>query len=313
MPPLSTPQDVIQAFGVAGLPGYFDVTPYIDAAGFSAKRPYPAGSPPALVIAGNGAPFNTCLIRIVVEPPKTPNGVSRVDGGAELYARCQERHRFGRHNFGDPDCPTQATFYQFRSAPRPQHVELTAEFFYDCADGRFYGPQGQLTGQQILNLLYNAHCATLGRRARVKAWSSRVWRNTVRWLVWRGQDICLWLLEHGYDIKPKEDKGSPLGAPFRRYKWTDFVRSSDEKGTHFFGFQSSKRSLFSNLIVLVFIVAIVYWLLPHAGILRAVYRNTPLSTAFLVFAFLMVDQLVPRLLQGIVWGLCRLRLKDLFF
>ncbi len=308
-----TPQNVIQAFGVAAFPEYFDITPYIDSAGFSVKRPYPAASPPALVVTGNGAPYNTCIIGIAVEAPQTPNGLSRVYGAADLYERCQERHRSSRHNFTDPDCPTEATFYRFKSAPRPQAVQLTAEFFYDCADGRFYGPQGQLTGQQILDLLYNAHRATLGRRARVKAWCSRRWRNTVRRLVWGGQDVCLWLLQHGYDIEPREDNGSPFAAPFRVYKWSDFVRRSDEKGTHFFGFQSSKRSLFSNLIVLVFIVAIVYWLLPHAGILRAVYRNTPLSTAFLVFAFLMVDQLVPRLLQGIVWGLCRLRLKDLFF
>jgi hypothetical protein len=41
MPIPNTPQDVIQAFGVAGLQGYFDVTPYIDAAGFTGKRHYP--------------------------------------------------------------------------------------------------------------------------------------------------------------------------------------------------------------------------------------------------------------------------------
>jgi len=236
-----------------------------------------------------------------------------VYGAADLYERCQERHRHSRHNFANPDCPTEATFYRFKSAPRPQPVQLTAEFFYDYADGRFYGPQGQLAGAKILDLLYNAHRATLGRRARLKAWCSRQWRNMVRRLVWRGQDVCLWLLEHGYDIKAKEEKGSPFAAPFRTYKWTDFVRSSDEEGTHFFGFSSSKRSLFSNLIVLAITVMMAYWLLPHTGLLRTVYMNTPLSTVALTFAFLLLDQLVPRLLQGIVWGLCRLRLEALFF
>jgi len=121
-----------------------------------------------------------------------------------------------------------------------------------------------------MGMLYNAHCATLGRRARMKAWCSRKWRNTVRRLVWRGQDWSLWLLEHGYDIQPKEEKGSPFAAPFRVYNWADFVRGSDEKGAHFFGFQSSKRSLSSNLIVLLVMVAMAYWLLPHAKLLRVV-------------------------------------------
>jgi len=86
-----------------------------------------------------------------------------------------------------------------------------------------------------------------------------------------------------------------------------------EKGTHFFGFHSSKRSLFSNLIVLTLAVSGAYWLLPHTGLLRSIYMNTPLSTVALIFAFLLADQLVPRLLQGVVWILCRLRLKALFF
>jgi hypothetical protein len=84
-------------------------------------------------------------------------------------------------------------------------------------------------------------------------------------------------------------------------------------GSHFFGFQSSKRSLFSNMIVLCLIIVGAYWLLPHAGLLRAIYGNTVLSTVVVVFVFLVVDQLLPRALEGIVWTLCRLRLRALFF
>src|SRR5882724_5469679 len=108
MPILNTPQAVIQAFGVGGLPEYFDVTPYIDSAGFSAKRLYPADSPPAHVVTGSGAPYITCIVGIVVEAPKALNGLSPLHGGAELYERCQERHRASRHNFSDPDCPMEA-------------------------------------------------------------------------------------------------------------------------------------------------------------------------------------------------------------
>jgi hypothetical protein len=181
------------------------------------------------------------------------------------------------------------------------------DFFYDCAEGRFYGPQGEVTGAQILEETYALHCSTLGLVARSKAWLRGIRRNAARRIVWRGQDGCLWLLEHGYDVKPKQMKGSPFAQPFRIYKRSDFVRSSDEKGSHFFGFQSSKRSLFSNLVILVAAVACAYIWLPQAEALRFIYRNTPLSTVALVFVFLMADQVVPLLLIVTVCGLSRLR------
>jgi len=313
MPALKTSQEVIQATGVAGLADYYDVIPLLDAAGFTVKRRYPLSSAPAQVVKPNGAPACACVIAIAVEPPQNPNGVSRVGGEAWLYEDCQEDHRLRRHNFGNPNCPTEATYYAFQAAAKPQEVHLAAGVLYDCAASTFHGANGPFTGQQILDSLYDAHLATLQRGGRLRLYLARAWRHLVRWGVWRGQDACLRLLEYGYDVKATPQQGSPFSAPFRIYKWKDFVRSSDMTGSHFFGFQSSKRSLFSNMIVLCLIIVGAYWLLPHAGLLRAIYGNTVLSTVVVVFVFLVVDQLLPRALEGIVWTLCRLRLRALFF
>ena len=311
MTALNTLQSVIQVFGGASFPDYYyDVVPYIDgAAGFSVKRRYAAGSPPAQVVTGRGDPYAVCMTRVVVDAPKTVSGMSRVRADASLFERCQERHRSDEHDFSHPDCPTETTFYPFKHISRPQGVALAGEVFYDCADDRFYGPSGQLTGQQIIDDLYRTHCGTLGFIARLKRSTSRAWRELIHHFVWRGQDIALWLLESGYDIKPKEYKGTPLGKPFRVYGWDEFLRSSDEKSSHFFGFESSKRSLFSNLIVLMLALIFGYWFLPNSGFWRAIYKNTVLSTVAVVFVFLAADQLVPRALQGVVWALCRLRTR----
>ena len=77
--------------------------------------------------------------------------------------------------------------------------------------------------------------------------------------------------------------------------------------SHFFGFQTSRRSLFTNLAVVVAVGLLLYWAVPRSGLLRAVYNNTALTTAALVFAFLLADALGPWLLIRVVCALSRIR------
>src|SRR5947199_7646802 len=94
MPPLNTPQEVIQAAGLVGVPQYFNVHPLIDAAGFVTQRLYPPDSPAAQVVTPQGQQVNRCLLVLVVEPPKNPNGISRVGGEARFHESCRDRQLF---------------------------------------------------------------------------------------------------------------------------------------------------------------------------------------------------------------------------
>jgi hypothetical protein len=119
----------------------------------------------------------------------------------------------------------------------------------------------------------------------------------------------MWLLRNGYDIvlEPEGDR-----FPLHEYDFSEFRRTIEKDDSSFFGFQTSKRSFLSNLVGLSLAFLLIYYGMPRWGLLRAIYGNTALSTVALLFAFLLVDQLLPLGLQGIVCLLSRLRIPVFF-
>jgi hypothetical protein len=102
---------------------------------------------------------------------------------------------------------------------------------------------------------------------------------------------------------------------FYKYKPADFHRTTEDprERSHFFGFQTSQKSFFSNLIVVAAACVLLYWKGPRGGFVHAVYNNTALSTAALVFGFLVADRLGPLLLIWTIIALSRLRPAAGFF
>jgi len=107
----------------------------------------------------------------------------------------------------------------------------------------------------------------------------------------------------------------PRLSPFHKYKPGDFRRITDKPGerSHFFGFQSSQKSFFTNFLVVVAVCPILYWKVPREGLARAIYNNTALSTGALIFAFLLAETLGPWLLIRVICALSRFRDAVLFF
>lgn len=305
---LRTPDDVIRAVGTLD-PEYEDVVHYTDAAGFSVKRRYPPETVVGQVTTRQGKPAVVCFLRMVVGSPTAPGGVSRVEISAGPYNMWSSGW-IGPDPTAHPNLTPDAG-NRLRQAPIPVALDFREEFVWDTGEGRFQNENGEtVTGEQILDYAYAYHCRTLSRRFRVRY---RI-QVAIRWLVqqaiWRGQDWCLWLLEHAYEIRPK---GQREGRPFHRYSFDEFERKTDKDGTQFFGFQTSKRAFFANVVVLTLACILAYYLAPRLGILRAIYANAALTTVALAFGFLMADQLVPLVLKGIVWGLSRLRKRVLSF
>jgi hypothetical protein len=56
----------------------------------------------------------------------------------------------------------------------------------------------------------------------------------------------------------------------------------------------------------------VYYCVPRFGFLKAIYHNVALTTAALVFVFLVSDQVVPVFLKGMVCILSRVRARTVF-
>lgn len=167
MAQLTTPDAVIAAAGANDLPDhYYDIVPQTNAAGFAIFRRYPSGTSPAAVVTRNGDPALTCMLKLIVEAGSETKGISRV----RLSASVHNPYRFKRPvpDYGDPDCPTQESLDTFKKSYRPVDVEIEESYFYDEFEDKFLGPEGAVTGQQMLDFAYDYHLRTLRWGFRLK-------------------------------------------------------------------------------------------------------------------------------------------------
>jgi hypothetical protein len=303
-----TPTDLINASGVLMLPEYTGVVRFIDGPGFSVKRDYPPDTDLSRVLTRRGHADACCLIHFAVSPSRAPGGVLKLTFSTRLVSRWGENRAPGQYDFADPDCPTRESLHVLARAPKPVALMFRhTGFIYDPATGWFYAEEGQpVTGKQILDYLYDYHCRTLHWRFRMRTRLRKTYAHAVGQLLNGVHRAAAWLLEHGYDNQATIPPGDPR---FRStpYSFADFRRVPEDPGTHFFGLASSKRSLFSTILLLCATCLAVYKYLPRTGFFRGVYHNVPLTTAALALALLALDQTVPFVLKAIVCGVSRLR------
>jgi hypothetical protein len=169
---------------------------------------------------------------------------------------------------------------------------------------------------EILEELYEKHCRTLGLTFRIR-WNIG---SAARWLIregtWKSQDIAMWALLIFYEVEVIDDERKLKRFSFLyKYKPSDFRRVAEKDGerSHFFGFQSSRKNLFTNLTVVVLACLGLYLWGPRTGLLRIVYNNTALTTAALVFGFLLADAVGPWFLIRMICVASRFRDRVLFF
>jgi hypothetical protein len=125
----------------------------------------------------------------------------------------------------------------------------------------------------------------------------------------------MWALFNLYDVELVDERKDRRRDFLYKYKPGDFRRITETLGerSHFFGFQTSRKSFLTNLVAVVAVCLLLYWKAPHDGLPRAIYNNPALTTAALIFAFLLADTLGPLLLILTICSLSRFRDAVLFF
>lgn len=314
---LTTAQQVLNRAGIGNHPEYEDVELVTDYPGFYVFRRYPPNTPLTQVVTADGRPAVRCYLAFIIDAS------SRATSRVLLRAWLARRWRSGRvySSSGDPyevpedhpDGPTPASAALLARTRLPIDLDhMDASFIYDHREDVFLAEDGTvMTPVQILDDLYLKHCRTLNLGFRIRWNLGSAARWIIRHAVWSTQDAAMWALLNFYDVELTEKEKTR--NPFRKYHPADFRRITESDArSHFFGFQSSKKSLFTNLVVVSAGCALVYRGVPHVGLLRAVYNNTALSTAAVVFAFLLADTIVPWLLIRTICALSRVRDAVLF-
>ena len=314
MPVLDTPEAVMNRVGVAALPIYSVLEPMLDCAGFAVRRPLPTNTAIGKVRSQDGKPTVTCVVQFIVDPPRSETGISRVLLHVFPFDRWHRRHIppwLPQYDFADPECPSESSVADYQQAPRPLDLSFATDFIYDTGEDQFYDDKGaRVTGEQILDFVYEYHCRTLRSRFRLKYRLQQGLASTARGLAWHGQTSIMWVLREAYDVTPVGD--DLRRSPFHEFSFRELTRATDEGTSHFFGFRSSRRSLLPNMLMLTLACLAGYYLVPRLGFLRAVYANTALTTAALLLICMATDLLMPIMLRATVCVLSRLRRKTMF-
>ena len=321
---LATPQDVIRRANLSEHPEYEDVSPFLDSAGFYTFRRYPSTTDLARVVTKDGRPAVRCYLAFIILPPRDDGTVSRVLLKAWFSRRWRPGRVFASH--GDPyepppnhpDAPTADSAVILARTRAPLDLNNTdvgsilaegrveLDFTYDHLEDVFLDGDGnRVTPAQILDSMYQIHCRTLRLGFRVRWTAGSVARRTA----WKGQDVAMWALFKFYDREIVEEKQEQLNKLFYRYTPGDFRRVTDNPNerSNFFGFQSSQKSFLTNLAVVVGACLVFYWKGPRDGLVRVIYNNPALTTAALLFAFLLADTVGPWILIRTICTLSRTR------
>jgi len=323
---LTTPQAVMDRAGIAAHPEYEDVSPITDAAGFYTFRRYPAGTELSQILTKDGRPAVRCYLAFIVDAPARGDHISRVQLAAWFARRWTRGRVFAssrnpdpyQPNPEDPNAPSEPSALLLMRTRKPIDLDSTdgKGYIYDSRDDAFLDTDGRVVSPiEILEEMYTKHCRTLRLGFRVRWDIGTAARWTIRQVVWKSQDGAMWALLNLYDVELVEEKKDKWRNPFHKYRPSDFRRTTEKEGerSHFFGFQTSKKSFFTNLAVVVgacvvlYSCVVLYYGVPHQGLLRVIYGNVALTTAALVFAFLLADMIGPWLLTLLICGLSRLR------
>ena len=316
---LRTSEDVLKRARIEGRSEYPRCGLIQDIPGFFTERFYPPGSALARVVTRSRDPAVSCLLSFIVEPQTAPGGTSRVRLHARMRDRFEKFHERwltvgDSYDFTDPNMATPESLHLLQHTRHPIALDFLDDYVYDHGGDVFLDEEGRrVEPLAMLDHAYEDHCATYGPAFTLWYRLGTLRRRATQKAVWRGQDVCLWLTLNLYDIELTAPREGHERDPFHKYRPEEFRRKTEAAGkSHFFGFESSRRALFTNLALVWAATIGLYWLRPFPNFLRTIYINNAMTTAALVFAFLLADVIGPGLLISSVCLLSRISPSVLF-
>lgn len=291
---LNSSQDLIDLFGDITLSGYINPTFLNDTkVGFSIQRKYPTNIryKPAKNTAGHED--NIAVIWVVYDTNRQNNNLTLVPLRLRIAMMSEYRAKHWDYDFSDDTCPTEESIRESLSSPQPFDLDLYDYYFHSINDNKFVDANStDVTGIEILNKLFNAHCDSVhplkGFPLRSKRATQRIFRFMLDQLI-NGQK---WILEKVFS--------RTLDERLNRSTYIDGYLKDDMKilavgNMEIAGYRTSKN------IVLLFAIVVVttaLFVLPvtentYAG---NVLRSETLMIAHSLIVLYFLDTAIPNLL-----------------
>jgi len=291
---LNSSQNLIDLFGDITSSGYINPTFLNDTkVGFSIQRKYPTNIryKPAKNTAGHED--NIAVIWVVYDTNRKNNNLTLVPLRLRIAMMSEYRAKHWDYDFNDDACPTEESVRESLNSPQPFDLDLYDYFFYSINENKFVdADNSNVTGIEILNKLFKAHCDSVhplkGFPLRSKRVTQRIFRFILDQLI-NGQK---WILEKVFS--------RTLDERLNRSTYIDGYLKDDMKilalgNMEIAGYRTSKNIV---LLFAIIVVTTAFFVLPVAENSYAgnVLRSETLMIAHSLIVLYFLDTAIPNLL-----------------
>jgi len=296
--------ELVDAFGISSSEVYLDPIILHDVrAGFSVKRNYPNNirfSPPK---TRTGEDDVVAIFHVVCE--ETDKSENRIP----IYIRTQTFSKYRAnhfdYNYDDVDCPTEASLINSKKTPEPISIESTDEYYIDINNNRFIRENGNsISGKEILDTLFDEHIKIVhpirGLNIRSKLTIQSKLFELLRYLIELLKSINYWIF--GITIESENEFVSLTDgykAKDMKLLKTDYI--------NLLGYKASRRSVVIFCFGVITVFSVGYFLDLECRYLSLIANNNVLSICAIIIVMGIIEQILPRILLGIINVLIRTR------
>lgn len=312
MPTPTSGAELLELFGDIEASGYVDAVYLSDTAvGFSIQRKYPPDIRFKPAKKADGEDDSIAVIWVVYESHNAQNPAGPIPIRLRISTMSRYRALHWDYDFEDVNSPTKESISESKQSPQPLEMTLNGEYFYSPGTDKLIDSSGnEVTGVQILNSIFKAHCDSVhlikGIRWKAPHLFTQICRRSFDWAI----NSCIWLLRtiFGRTVDERRDRSAFLDG----YLKEDFKKISIDS-IELAGYRASKRVilLFTMLVVLGCIASLPA---PEDSYLESLISSDFLLLLHSLFALFILDELLPnfffwvlnRLIRARKWYLNRL-------
>lgn len=296
--------EFFKVFEIGESSKYISFTPLEDVkVGFSIQREYPVDGRYRPPMRADGTPDVIAIIHVVYNQEAQVKNIAaeRVPVRITImrYSKWIAQHFF--YDFKNAECPTKESIDISNKTPKP--LDLIMEGYFNHDDKRFVLESGEsMSPRELLDWIFENHIKTTGYLSSTLRTSRHKARDLIGVLI---KVIRYYFLEETWHWQIED---SISNAKYYLYGYPESeVRKRLLKELDLFGYSTSMATIILFCCLGIITFSIYHILGINEPFLQSITSNSFLVLIFALFSLYILDNIVPKLLFGLMNILIRFR------
>lgn len=304
-------QELLDKFHLGGDKDFYDPVILTDAdAGFSIRRNYPEDIRYKPARYSNKNPDNVAVIWVVFDKKRIePDEPNLVPIRCRIATMSIYRAQHWDYDFEDPECPSKDSVEMSNASPQPFSLDFPSEYFYNTEKNIFLTKGGVIvSGIDILNSIFREHVDSVhlfrGLKYKFESLKNSAENSFFEVFIKLIKSTLKYLFGRTIDEDWKVNSAF-YGYPISAFKKLQL--SSIE----ILGYRASKNVIVIFCLLVAY-ASFLFLPLDSETYASSVLDSEVLTTVHAVLALIILDELVPLILFGVMNLLIFLRRKRFF-